>query len=159
MTEKPENNPNALRQSFFDFMRQQGAVIVPSARLLPENDPTTLFTGSGMQPMIPYLLGEKHPSGNHVANVQKCLRTVDIDVVGDNSHLTFFEMTGRWAFGAPPETFKTEQIKFIWDWQVGVLGMDPAQLYVTVYQGNDAIGIGRMTTRLPCGGHCSAPPA
>src|SRR5215469_3235679 len=81
-------DPNALRQSFLDCMRQLGSVVVPSSTLLPENDPTTLFTGSGMQPMIPYLLGEKHPSGNDVANVQKCLRTGDIDEVGDGSHLT-----------------------------------------------------------------------
>ena len=143
MKKDQKNNPNELRQSFFDFMKSKGAVIVPSSSLLPENDPTTLFTGSGMQPMISYLLGERHPMGNHVANVQKCLRTVDIDVVGDNSHLTFFEMTGRWAFGADPSTYKREQIQYIWDWQVGELGMDPRRLYVSVYQGNAAIGVPR----------------
>lgn len=141
MKKDQKNNPNELRQSFFDFMQSKGAVIVPSSSLLPENDPTTLFTGSGMQPMIPYLLGEKHPMGGHIANVQKCLRTVDIDVVGDNSHLTFFEMTGRWAFGANPASYKREQIHFIWDWQVGELGMDPRRLYVTVYQGNEDISV------------------
>lgn len=137
------NDPNALRQSFLDCMRELGSVIVPSASLLPENDPTTLFTGSGMQPMIPYLLGEKHPAGNDVANTQKCLRTGDIDEVGDNSHLTFFEMMGRWAFGADPATFKRDQLRYIWKWQIEVLGMNPAHLYVSVYQGNSAFGISR----------------
>ena len=116
---------------------------MPSASLLPENDPTTLFTGSGMQPMIPYLLGEKHPAGNDVANVQKCLRTVDIDVVGDNSHLTFFEMTGRWAFSTDSATYKRHQVTAMWDWQIGELGLDPQRLYVSVYRGNDAINVSR----------------
>lgn len=138
-----KKDPNELRKSFFDFMQSRGAVIVPSSSLLPENDPTTLFTGSGMQPMIPYLLGEKHPMGHHVANVQKCLRTGDIDVVGDNSHLTFFEMIGRWAFGADTASYKREQIQMIWGWQIGVLGIDPRRLYVTVYQGNEGIGVPR----------------
>ncbi|HYD18926.1 MAG TPA: alanine--tRNA ligase [Patescibacteria group bacterium] len=136
-------NPNELRQSFLTFMQRKGAVIVPSAGLLPENDPTTLFTGSGMQPMIPYLLGEPHPSGSHVANVQKCLRTGDIDVVGDNSHLTFFEMTGRWAFGADPAQYKRDQLANISEWQIDELGMDPARLYISVYQGNAEIGVPR----------------
>lgn len=136
-------DPNALRQSFLDCMRELGSVIVPSSSLLPENDPTTLFTGSGMQPMIPYLLGEKHPSGNDVANTQKCLRTGDIDETGDSSHLTFFEMMGRWAFGSDPATYKREQLRYIWKWQVEVLGMNPAHLYVSVYQGNSAMGISR----------------
>ncbi|MGE3769875.1 MAG: alanine--tRNA ligase [Bdellovibrionales bacterium] len=137
------NDPNALRQSFLDCMRELGSVIVPSSNLLPENDPTTLFTGSGMQPMIPYLLGEKHPSGNDVANTQKCLRTGDIDEVGDSSHLTFFEMMGRWAFGADPATYKREQLRYIWKWQIEVLGMDPAHLYISVYQGNKSFNIPR----------------
>jgi alanyl-tRNA synthetase len=132
-----------LRQSFLDCVRQLGSVVVPSSSLLPENDPTTLFTGSGMQPMIPYLLGEVHPSGKDVANVQKCLRTGDIDEVGDSSHLTFFEMTGRWAFGADPLTYKAEQLRYIWRWQMDVLGMDPERLYVSVYAGDPGLGIAR----------------
>ena len=122
-------------------MAARGAKIIPSASLLPGNDPTTLFTGSGMQPMVPYLLGEPHPAGREIVNVQKCLRTVDIDAVGDNSHLTFFEMMGRWELGGTPETYKRIQIEAVWDWQVGVLGLDPQRLYVTVYQGNKTIGI------------------
>lgn len=141
MTKDIKNNPNDLRQSFLDFMRRSGSVIVPSSSLLPENDPTTLFTGSGMQPMIPYLLGERHPAGRDIANVQKCVRTIDIDVVGDNSHLTLFEMTGRWEFGADPAQYKRRQIELIWNWQVGELGMDPKRLYVSVYRGNHAIGV------------------
>ena len=137
------SDPNALRQSFLDCMRELGSVVVPSSSLLPENDPTTLFTGSGMQPMIPYLLGEKHPSGSDVANVQKCLRTGDIDEVGDSSHLTFFEMTGRWAFGADPSTYKREQLRYIWKWKIDVLGMDPERLYVSVYTGNPGMSIAR----------------
>ena len=112
-----------------------------SASLLPENDPSTLFTGSGMQPMVPYLLGEKHPAGRTIANVQKCVRTVDIDAVGDNSHLTFFEMIGRWELGANTETYKQRQIKLIWDWQIHELGIDPNRFYVSVYRGSDQNGI------------------
>ena len=84
--------PDQLRKSYIDYMKKIGASQVPSASLLPENDPSTLFTGSGMQPMVPYLLGEKHPIGNEITDIQKCLRTVDIEEVGDMSHLTFFEM-------------------------------------------------------------------
>jgi len=135
--------PEALRRSFLDFMAARGARIIPSASLLPGNDPTTLFTGSGMQPMVPYLLGQPHPMGRELANVQKCLRTVDIDAVGDNSHLTFFEMMGRWELGGHPDTYKRSQIEAMWDWQVGVLGLDPTRLYVSVYQGNAALGIPR----------------
>lgn len=124
-------------------MEKRGSVIVPSSSLLPENDPTTLFTGSGMQPMIPYLLGEPHPSGKDIVNVQKCLRTGDIDETGDSSHLTFFEMTGRWEFGADPSQYKRTQIEAIWEWQVGELGLAADRLYVTVYQGNKEFGIAK----------------
>ncbi len=138
---KEDLTPDELRQSYLDFMEERGAAVVPSSTLLPENDPTTLFTGSGMQPMIPYLLGEKHPSGNEVVDVQRCLRTVDIDEIGDLSHLTFFEMIGRWEFGGDPQLYKKGQIERIWKWQVEELGLDPARLYVSVYVGNEAMGI------------------
>jgi alanyl-tRNA synthetase len=134
-------NADELRQSFLNFMRKNGAVVVPGATLLPANDPTTLFTGSGMQPMVPYLLGERHPAGDHIVNVQKCVRTRDIDAVGDISHLTFFEMAGRWAFGADPQTYKDQQIHLIWEWQIGQLGIDPRRLYVTVFEGASEMGI------------------
>lgn len=133
--------PNELRDSYYNFMRSKGSVIIPSAGLLPENDPTTLFTGAGMQPMIPYLLGEKHPSGNDISNTQKCLRTGDIDETGDNSHLTFFEMIGRWELGGDPSAYKGKQIRYMWEWQVDILGIDPKNLYVSVYQGNKDMGI------------------
>ncbi|MCB1557007.1 MAG: alanine--tRNA ligase [Alphaproteobacteria bacterium] len=143
MAIKQDLTPDELRQSFLDFMEAKGAAIVPSSSLLPENDPTTLFTGSGMQPMIPYLLGEKHPSGTEIANVQRCLRTVDIDGIGDISHLTFFEMIGRWEFGGDPQSYKKDQIERIWTWQVETLGLDPRRLYVTVFIGNESIGVER----------------
>jgi alanyl-tRNA synthetase len=124
-------------------MRSKGAVVIPSASLLPENDPTTLFTGSGMQPMVPYLLGEKHPSGDDLVDSQKCLRTGDIEEVGDNSHLTFFEMIGRWKLKGHPDTFKRDQIEWMWEWQTQVLGLDPKNLYVSVFEGDDSLGIKR----------------
>lgn len=133
--------PNELRKSYLDYMKSKGSVTVPSSSLLPENDPTTLFTGSGMQPMVPYLLGEKHPAGTDISNTQKCLRTGDIDETGDNSHLTFFEMIGRWELGGDPKDYKEKQIRYMWDWQINVLGIDPKRFYVSVYQGNETMGI------------------
>src|SRR3989338_179939 len=88
-----------IRRRYLDFFRKHGHAIIPSASLVPENDPTTLFTGSGMQPMVPYLLGENHPLGLRIADSQKCFRSQDIDEVGDNRHTTFFEMLGNWSFG------------------------------------------------------------
>jgi alanyl-tRNA synthetase len=135
--------PDELRNSFLSFVEKRGGVRVPSSSLLPENDPTTLFTGSGMQPMIPYLLGEKHPSGTDIVNVQKCVRTGDIEEIGDTSHLTFFEMIGRWELGGDPATFKRHQIQIMWDWQIKELGIDPNRLYVSVFEGDAEIGIPR----------------
>lgn len=133
--------PDQLRRSYIDFMKKRGASQVPSASLLPENDPSTLFTGSGMQPMVPYLLGEKHPVGNEITDIQKCLRTVDIDEVGDRSHLTFFEMLGRWEFSANEKDYKNKQIDAIWDWQIHELGIDPDRLYVSAFKGCEALDI------------------
>src|SRR5664280_1938830 len=98
-----------LRQKYLDFFQSKGHSIIPSASLIPENDPSVLFTTSGMHPLVPYLKGEKHPGGNRVVNVQKCVRTGDIDEVGDNRHLTFFEMMGNWSFG---DYFKKEEIEW-----------------------------------------------
>lgn len=137
--------PDELRKSFIDFMERMGASQVPSSSLLPENDPSTLFTGSGMQPMVPYLLGEKHPIGNEITSIQKCLRTVDIDEVGDASHLTFFEMIGRWEFKANEKTYKSKQIEGIWNWQINELGMDPNRLYISVFKGSEDLNIERDT--------------
>jgi len=101
---------NELRKKYLEFFEKKGHKIISSASLLPENDPTTLFTGAGMQPMIPYLLGEKHPAGQRITNSQKCLRAQDIEEVGDNDHITFFEMLGNWSLG---DYFKEEQIPSI----------------------------------------------
>lgn len=137
--------PDELRKSYIDFMKRIGGSQVPSSSLLPENDPSTLFTGSGMQPMVPYLLGEKHPIGNEITNIQKCLRTVDIDEVGDMSHLTFFEMIGRWEFKANENNYKKKQIDAIWNWQINELGIDPNRLYISAFKGSDDMNIQKDT--------------
>lgn len=137
--------PDELRKSYVDFMKKRGASQVPSASLLPENDPSTLFTGSGMQPMVPYLLGEKHPIGNEITDIQKCLRTVDIEEVGDMSHLTFFEMIGRWEFRADENDYKKKQIDAIWDWQINELGINPNRLYISAFKGSEELNIERDT--------------
>ena len=135
--------PDELRQSFIDHMVAAGSVEIPSDGLVPENDSTTLFTGSGMQPMVPYLLGLKHPSGDDLSNVQRCLRTGDIDEVGDATHLTFFEMIGRWHLNADPATYKRRQIELIFGWQTQVLGLDASRVYISVFAGDNALGIPR----------------
>ena len=135
--------PDQIRTSYSEFMIKRGAYEIPSASLVPENDPSTLFTGSGMQPMVPYLLGETHPSGSDLINIQKCCRTGDIEEVGDNSHLTFFEMIGRWDLKANPVYFKKHQIEWIFEWQVDILGLNPNHLYITVFKGDPSVGIDR----------------
>jgi len=127
-----------LRQKYLDFFKSKGHTIIPSASLIPENDPTVLFTTAGMHPLVPYLLGEKHPSGTRLANVQKCIRTQDIDEVGDNRHDTFFEMLGNWSLG---DYFKNEAIEWSWEFLTdkNYLGLDPKKLAVSVFEGdNDA---------------------
>ena len=131
-----------LRRKYLDFFESKGHVIVPSARLVPENDPSTLFTGSGMQPMVPYLLGEPHPSGTRVSDSQKCFRSQDIEEVGDNRHTTFFEMLGNWSFG---DYFKQEQIKWMWEFLTAEIGLDPNRLFFTCFRGNEDIGIPKDT--------------
>lgn len=131
-----------LRQRYLEFFRSKEHAIVPSAPLRPENDPTTLFTGSGMQPMLPYLLGEPHPLGRRIADSQKCFRSQDIEEVGDNRHTTFFEMLGNWSLG---DYFKQEQIRFMFAFLTEEVGLDPKRLYVTCFRGNDALGIPRDT--------------
>ena len=129
-----------LRQKYLDFFAAKGHVIVSSASLIPENDPTTLFTSSGMQPMVPYLLGEKHPLGVRIANSQKSFRTKDIEEVGDNRHTTFFEMLGNWSFG---DYFKVEQINWMFEFLVNELKLDPKKLYISVYRGNKNLNLSR----------------
>lgn len=129
-----------VRQKYLDFFKERGHNIVPSASIIPENDPTVLFTGSGMQPMVPYLLGEKHPQGTRIADSQKCLRVQDIDEVGDNRHTTFFEMLGNWSLG---DYFKEEQIPWMFEFLTKELKLDPNRLYITVFRGNEKLGIAR----------------
>ncbi len=127
-----------LRQKYLDFFKSKGHVVVPSASLVPDNDPTTLFTGSGMQPMVPYLLGQKHPLGTRLADSQKCFRSQDIDEVGDNRHTVFFEMLGNWSLG---DYFKNEQIPWMWEFITKELALDPKRLYFTCFKGNESLGI------------------
>ena len=129
-----------IRQKYIDFFKSRAHVVLPSASLVQENDPTTLFTGSGMQPMVPFLLGEPHPYGSRLADSQKCFRSQDIEEVGDNRHTTFFEMLGNWSLG---DYFKREQIEWMFEFLTRELGLDPARLYVTVFAGDPQIGIPR----------------
>ncbi len=123
-----------IRSRFLKFFEERGHKIIPSAPLVPVNDPSTLFTGSGMQPMVPYLLGEPHPLGKRIADSQKSFRTVDIDEVGDNRHTTFFEMLGNWSLG---DYFKKEQIKWVFEFLVDGIGLNPKKLYVSVFIGDE----------------------
>ncbi len=131
-----------LRKKYLEFFAQKGHVVIPSSSLIPENDPTTLFTGSGMQPMVPYLLGQKHPQGTRITDSQKCFRSQDIEEVGDNRHTTFFEMLGNWSLG---DYFKQEQIPWMWEFLTTEVGLDPNRLYFTCFKGNEELGIPRDT--------------
>ncbi|HVX90520.1 MAG TPA: alanine--tRNA ligase [Candidatus Paceibacterota bacterium] len=130
-----------VRKRFLDFYKERGHAIIPSAPVRPEGDATTLFTSSGMQPLVPYLLGQTHPAGVRLADSQKSVRTGDIDDIGDNRHLTFFEMLGNWSLG---DYFKKEQLPWVFEFmtskEVG-LGLDPAKLYVTVFAGDESLNI------------------
>lgn len=129
-----------LREKYLEFFKFKGHTIVPSASLIPENDPTTLFTSSGMQPMVPYLLGEKHPMGTRIVDSQKCFRAVDIEEIGDNRHTTMFEMLGNWSLG---DYFKKEQINWMFEFLTKEIGLNPKNLYVTVFRGDEALKIPR----------------
>jgi len=124
-----------LREKYFDFFVEKGHKIIPSAPLIPENDPTVLFTTAGMHPLIPFLLGEQHPVGQRLASVQKCIRTTDIDEVGDDVHLTFFEMLGNWSLG---DYFKKEAIEWSWEFLTAKkwLGLDRNKLAASVFRGD-----------------------
>jgi len=125
-----------IRQKYLEFFREKGHAIIPSAPLLPENDPTVLFTTAGMHPLVPYLLGELHPGGQRLANHQKCIRTGDIDEVGDSTHLTFFEMMGNWSLG---DYFKEEAIEMSFEFLTSEkwLNIPLNKLAVTVFEGDD----------------------
>ena len=130
--------PDELRTAYLEFFKNQGHVIVPSSSIVPENDPTTLFTGSGMQPMMPYLLGAQHPEGNRIVDSQKCFRSQDIEEVGDNRHTTYFEMLGNWSLG---DYFKKEQQRWFFEFLVDIVGLPVEKLHVTVFAGNEELGI------------------
>ena len=129
-----------IRRKYLEFFKNKQHEIVPRALLVPYNDPTTLFTGSGMQPMIPYLLGETHPKGRRIVNSQVCLRVQDIEEVGDESHTTSFEMLGNWSLG---DYFKQEQVPWIAEFMFDIVGLDPSRIYVSCYIGNEKYGIPR----------------
>ena len=122
-----------MRETYINFFKERGHAQISSAPLIPENDPTVLFTTAGMHPLVPYLLGEKHPAGRRLTDFQKCVRTGDIDEVGDASHLTFFEMLGNWSLG---DYFKKESIAWSYELLTEVLGIKREQLAVTVFAGD-----------------------
>ncbi len=126
---------NEIRQKFLDFFQEKGHTIIPSASVVPENDPTVLFTTAGMHPLVPYLQGQPHPGGKRLADAQKCVRTDDIEEVGDSRHLTFFEMLGNWSLG---DYFKRESIAWSFEFLTDKkwLGIDPSKIYVTVFEGD-----------------------
>ncbi len=128
-------NSKQIRQKFLDFFAAHGHTIIPSASIIPENDPTVLFTTAGMHPLVPYLLGQTHPAGNRLASAQKCIRTGDIDEVGDLTHLTFFEMLGNWSLG---DYFKQESIAWSWEFLTSpdYLNLDKAKLAFSVFAGD-----------------------
>ena len=125
---------NDLRKKYLDFFKAKGHTVIQSASLIPDNDPTVLFTTAGMHPLVPYLLGAKHPAGTRLTDVQKCVRTGDIDEVGDASHLTFFEMLGNWSLG---DYFKREAISWSWEFLTKELGISPDRLAVSVFEGDE----------------------
>ena len=122
-----------IRNKYLNFFKQHGHTVIPSAPLIPENDPSVLFTTAGMQPLVPYLLGETHPAGTRLTNYQKCVRTVDIDEVGDNRHLTYFEMLGNWSLG---DYFKQESIQMSYEFLTKELQIPTEKIYVTCFKGD-----------------------
>ena len=123
-----------IRNKYLNFFRNHGHKIIPSSPLIPENDPSVLFTTAGMQPLVPYLLGEKHPAGTRITDYQKCLRTNDIDEVGDNRHLTYFEMLGNWSLG---DYFKEESVAMSFEFLTKELGIPVEKLSVTCFAGDE----------------------
>ena len=135
-------NAQEIRFKYLDFYKKQAHAVVERAPLILTDDPTTLFTGSGMQPMIPYLLGEPHPGGKRITDSQTCLRAQDIDDIGDNRHTTFFEMLGNWSLG---DYFKKEQINWMWQFLSEEVGLDMNRVYITCYIGDERYNIPKDT--------------
>ena len=127
-----------IRQRYLDYFKDRNHQLINRGQLVPQDDPTTLFTGSGMQPLLPYLLGESHPAGQRLVNSQPCLRAQDIDEVGDNRHTTGFEMLGNWSLG---DYFKNDQLNWFFDFLVKELGLDPRKIYVTCFIGQPDLAI------------------
>ena len=123
-----------LRKKYISFFESKGHKQIRAASLIPENDPTVLFTTAGMHPLVPYLTGQVHPEGKRLVDYQKCIRTGDIDDVGDSSHLTFFEMLGNWSLG---DYFKEEAISWSFEFLTKELGFSVEQLHVTVFEGDE----------------------
>ncbi len=135
-------NAQEIRNAYLKFFEERGHKVIPRALLVPQNDPTTLFTGSGMQPMIPYLLGETHPDGVRLVDSQTCIRAQDIDDVGDNRHTTFFEMLGNWSLG---DYFKAEQVPWMFEFLTEIVGLNPEKLYITCFIGAPEYNIPKDT--------------
>ena len=135
-------NAQEIRLKYLDFYSKQAHAVIKRAPLILTDDPTTLFTGAGMQPMIPYLLGEPHPEGKRIADSQTCLRAQDIDDIGDNRHTTFFEMLGNWSLG---DYFKQEQINWMWQFLSEEVGLDMNRIYITCYIGDERYNIPKDT--------------
>ena len=133
-------NAEDIRNAYLKFFADRGHAVIPRAPLVLQGDPTTLFTSAGMQPLMPYLLGETHPKGTRLVDSQTCLRSQDIEEVGDNRHTTFFEMLGNWSLG---DYFKKDQIRWFWEFLTDVVGLDPKKLYVTTFIGYNEGGIPR----------------
>ena len=132
-------NSNKLRQLYLDFFKEKAHAVISGASLIPENDPTVLFTTAGMHPLVPYLLGEKHPAGRRLTSAQKCIRTGDIEEVGDRTHHTFFEMVGNWSLG---DYFKKDSINYSWEFLTSTqwLGLDKNRLAISVFEGDEDAG-------------------
>jgi alanyl-tRNA synthetase len=131
-----------IRRKYLEYFEAKGHKVIPRALLVPQDDPTTLFTGSGMQPLVPYLLGQPHPQGKRLVDSQTCFRAEDMDEVGDNRHTTFFEMLGNWSLG---DYFKEEQLPWFWDFLTKTVGLDPQKLYVTCFSGDKQTGVPKDT--------------
>ena len=135
-------NAQEIRNSYLEFFKKRGHAVIARAPLVLKDDPSTLFTGSGMQPMIPYLLGEPHPKGVRITDSQTCLRAQDIEDIGDNRHTTFFEMLGNWSMG---DYFKEQQIEWMFEWLSEAVGLDMSRLYITAFIGAPEYGIEKDT--------------
>ncbi|PIN74013.1 alanine--tRNA ligase [Candidatus Woesearchaeota archaeon CG10_big_fil_rev_8_21_14_0_10_45_16] len=140
-------DPATLREKYFEFFKSKNHALIPSASLVPLNDPSVLFTTAGMQPLVPYLLGQKHPAGKRLVNVQKCLRTGDVENIGDNTHHTFFQMLGNWSLG---DYFKKEAIEWSFEFLTSKkwLGIPKEMLAVTVYKGDEVVPVDKEAVAL-----------